>query len=156
MYKRQLHSIVLLSLLLGLGSLAANIPHAVLSGILIKVGWDIIDWRFLTKIRIAPQPEVFVMLATLGLTVFVDLIVAVAVGLILASFVTSLWLEKKELKGIYTLATLDKYDKLSEAEKKEIVNLQGEVNIVILNGNLSYASARSLICLLYTSDAADE
>ena len=139
------HSIVLLSLLLGLGSLAANIPHAVLSGILIKVGWDIIDWRFLTKIRIAPRPEVFVMLATLGLTVFVDLIVAVAVGLILASFVTSLWLEKKELKGIYTLATLDKYDKLSEAEKKEIVNLHGEVNIVILSGNLSYASARSLM-----------
>ena len=139
------HSIVLLSLLLGLGSLAANIPHAVLSGILIKVGWDIVDWRFLTKIRIAPRPEVFVMLATLGLTVFVDLIVAVAVGLILASFVTSLWLEKKELKGIYTLATLDKYDKLSEAEKKEILNLRGEVNIVILSGNLSYASARALM-----------
>lgn len=144
------HSIVLLSLLLGLGSLAANIPHAVLSGILIKVGWDIVDWRFLTKIRIAPRPEVFVMLATLGLTVFVDLIVAVAVGLILASFITSLWMEKRELKGIYTLATPDIYDKLSQAEKKEILNLRGEVNIVILSGNLSYASARALMTHIST------
>ena len=67
---------------------------------LMKVGWDIIDWGYLHRIRHAPREKVVVMLVTLGLTVFVDLITAVAVGLILAGFVTARWMEKEELKGI--------------------------------------------------------
>ena len=43
------HSIVLLLLLLGAGPLAEGIPTALLAGILIKVGLDIIDWGFLRR-----------------------------------------------------------------------------------------------------------
>ena len=42
---------ILLALVLGLGGYAEKIPHAVLAGILMKVGWDIIDWRFITRIH---------------------------------------------------------------------------------------------------------
>ena len=41
-----------------------------------KVGWDIIDWRFLTRIHRVQREHLLVMLITLGLTVFLDLITA--------------------------------------------------------------------------------
>lgn len=54
-----LHATVLLAIVLGLGRLAQHIPHAVLAGILIKVGIDIIDWPYLKRIREAPRAGVF-------------------------------------------------------------------------------------------------
>lgn len=80
-----LHALVLLAVVLGLGGFAAYIPHAVLAGILIKVGMDIIDWDYLRRVRRAPRQGVALMLVVLGLTVFVDLISAVAVGVVMAS-----------------------------------------------------------------------
>ena len=44
-----LRALVVLALLLGLGRFVEPIPHAVLAGILMKVGWDIIDWRMLAR-----------------------------------------------------------------------------------------------------------
>ena len=46
-----LRAAILLALVLGLGRYVEAIPHAALAGILMKVGWDIIDWRFLTRIH---------------------------------------------------------------------------------------------------------
>ncbi len=43
-------AVILLALVLGLGRYVEAVPHAVLAGILMKVGWDIIDWRFVTRI----------------------------------------------------------------------------------------------------------
>ena len=48
-------AMVLLAIVLGLGPLAAKIPHAVLAGILIKVGIDIIDWGYLKRVPRAPR-----------------------------------------------------------------------------------------------------
>ena len=79
------HAMVLLAVVVGLGPLAAHIPHAVLAGILIKVGIDIVDWGYLKRVRRAPRAGVIIMLVVMGLTVFVDLIVAVAVGIVAAS-----------------------------------------------------------------------
>ena len=80
-----IHALVLLAVVLGLGPLAGHIPHAVLAGILIKVGFDIIDWSYLRKVRRAPKIGVVLMFVVLILTVFVDLIIAVTVGIIAAS-----------------------------------------------------------------------
>ena len=44
-----LHALILLALVLGLAPLAEIVPHAVLAGILMKVGWDIIDWAYLKR-----------------------------------------------------------------------------------------------------------
>ncbi len=138
-----LHALILLSLVLGLGPLAEKIPHAALAGILLKVGWDIIDWGYLKRIRNAPREKVFVMFVTLGLTVFVDLITAVAVGLIIAGFVTASWMEKEELKGINKLA-LPEHDALDEEERALLEPLADDVVAITLRGRFSYASARQL------------
>lgn len=78
------HSLFLLALLLGLGPLAERIPLAVLAGILIKVGVDILDYRMLRLVRTAPRADVAVMAAVFALTVLVDLIVAVGAGVVLS------------------------------------------------------------------------
>src|SRR5688572_5009715 len=80
-----LHAVVLLAVMLGLGVYASHIPHAVLAGILLKVGFDIIDWDYIRRVPRAPKAGVVLMFGVMGLTVFVDLITAVAVGVIAAS-----------------------------------------------------------------------
>ncbi|MFQ5765260.1 MAG: SulP family inorganic anion transporter [Rhodospirillales bacterium] len=80
-----LHTMVLLAVALGLGPVAAHVPHAVLAGILMKVGIDIIDWGYLRRVPKAPRAGVILMLLVMGLTVFVDLITAVSVGIVAAS-----------------------------------------------------------------------
>ena len=79
------HSLLLAFILLGAGVYAAQIPISVLAGILITVGIGIIDYRGFHHIQHVPRADAVVMILVLILTVFVDLIQAVAAGLILAS-----------------------------------------------------------------------
>ncbi len=140
-----LHALILLALVLGLGPLAEKIPHAVLAGILMKVGWDIIDWGYIKRCHRAPRDKVMVMAVTLILTVFVNLITAVAVGMILAGFMTAKWMEKEELKGITALALSDHDHFLSEEERKALQKHGDKIGLVVLRGRFSYASARQLV-----------
>jgi SulP family sulfate permease len=139
-----LHAVVLLALALGLGPIVAHVPHAVLAAILMKVGWDIIDWGYLRRMRHAPREKVVVMLVTLVLTVFVDLITAVAVGIILASFVNSRWLAEEQLKGLKQSADAEDLDLLTREEKDLLNSTNGRVLVTSLHGSFSYASAREL------------
>jgi SulP family sulfate permease len=80
-----IHALLLVAILLGLGPYAALIPLPVLAGILMKVGFDILDYRLLKIVRRIPRQDFAVMLAVFLITVFVDLIVAVGVGITLSS-----------------------------------------------------------------------
>jgi len=80
------HAVVLLGITLFFGRLAALIPMATLAAILVVVAYHMSEWRtFLDELR-APRPDVAVLLVTFFLTVMVDLTVAIAVGMVLASF----------------------------------------------------------------------
>ena len=79
--------LLLAAILLGLGQLVGHIPNAVLAGILITVGIGIIDYKGIRHLRHIPRPEAVIMFIVLGLTVFVDLLVAVAAGMVLSSLV---------------------------------------------------------------------
>ena len=80
-----LHSLLLLAVVVSLSPLASMIPHAVLAGILVKVGWDILDLAYIRHAHKGPRWDLALMATVLGLTVFVDLITAVAAGVVLAS-----------------------------------------------------------------------
>jgi sulfate permease, SulP family len=140
-----IHSLVLLGLVLGLGPIAEKIPHAVLAGILMKVGWDIIDWQYLKRFRTAPRDKFMVMLVTLALTVFVDLITAVAVGLILAGFVTAAWMETDELRGLKHLTSPEHASDLDDEERELLDRSSGRIRLLALRGRFSYASAREMV-----------
>lgn len=79
------HSVFLLGILLGLGSLAARVPLAVLAGILVTVGIGIIDYKGLRHIARAPRADSAVMVAVLVITVAHDLMWAVGVGTVLSA-----------------------------------------------------------------------
>jgi len=80
-----IHGIALLIVLLGAGAYAKLIPLPVLAGILITVGIGIIDYKGIKHIPHVPRTESIIMLVVLSMTVFVDLLQAVAVGMVLAS-----------------------------------------------------------------------
>jgi SulP family sulfate permease len=79
------HALVLLGIVLAAAPLAAKIPHAVLAGILVKVGWDIVDWAYIRRAHKGPRWDLILTAIVLILTVFADLITAVGVGVVLAS-----------------------------------------------------------------------
>jgi SulP family sulfate permease len=81
------HGLLLLALLVGLGPLASHIPLAVLAGILVTVGVGILDYKGLKHFTRVPRSDAVIMVITLVLTVFVDLIQAVLVGLVLSCLV---------------------------------------------------------------------
>lgn len=74
------HALLLLAIVIILAPLASKIPHAVLAGILIKVGYDIIDVGYLKRAHTGPRLDLVLMAGVLIVTVFVDLITAVAGG----------------------------------------------------------------------------
>ncbi|MEJ2276031.1 MAG: SulP family inorganic anion transporter, partial [Woeseiaceae bacterium] len=139
-----LHSLILLCVALGLGSVVAHVPYAVLAAILMKVGWDIIDWGYWKRLRRVPRDKAVVMLVTFGLTVFVDLITAVAVGIIFASFVNARWLADEQLKGLKQSFGSDDVDLLTIEERATLRQVPGRVLVTLLHGSFSYASAREL------------
>ena len=79
------HGVVLLIVLLGAGAYAKLIPLPVLAGILITVGIGIIDYKGIKHILHVPRADAVIMVIVLILTVFVDLLQAVAVGMVMAS-----------------------------------------------------------------------
>ena len=82
-----IHGLFLAAVLLGLSGLVQHVPRAVLAGLLVAVGIGIIDYRGFSHLLKVPRSDAFLMLFVLVLTVFTDLIIAVAAGLIVASFV---------------------------------------------------------------------
>src|SRR5687767_7082812 len=80
------HAVTLLLITLFFGKWAALIPLASLAAILVMVAYHMSEWRAVrTELR-GSRSDAAVMLATLGLTVLVDLTVAIAVGMVLAAF----------------------------------------------------------------------
>ena len=140
-----LRAAILLALVLGLGKYVEAIPHAVLAGILMKVGWDIIDWRFILRIHRVQREHLLVMLITLALTVFVDLVTAVAIGLIAAGMAGARQFERLELDRVISLPLLDQSFLASEKSDEEADAFSARVGLVALRGSFSVASSNKLI-----------
>lgn len=79
-----IHSIFLLAILLGLGSIVRFVPLSVLAGILITVGAGIIDFKGSKDLFRIPKSDAFVLIIVLLTTVFVDLLTAVGIGMVIA------------------------------------------------------------------------
>ncbi len=143
-----LRAAILLALVLGLGRYVEAIPHAALAGILIKVGWDIIDWRFLTRIHRVQPEHLLVMLITLGLAVFVDLVTAVGIGLIAAGMASARQFERLEMDSVVSVPLLDQslLPGSEGAESSEAAeSFAARVGLVALRGSFSVISATKLI-----------
>ncbi len=140
-----LRAAILLALVLGLGRYVEAIPHAALAGILMKVGWDIIDWRFLTRIHRVQREHLLVMLITLGLTVFLDLITAVAIGLIAAGMASARQFERLQMDSVVSVPLLDRSFFGAKGDEETVDAFSARVGLVALRGSFTVASANKLI-----------
>jgi len=119
------HAVFLLLILVLFAPLASNIPMPVLAGILIKVGLDIFDYKMLKQLKIVPRYDVSVMLIVFFLTVFVDLIIAVGVGIVLSSFLIIYRLIKESEVEISKDVEARKDDRILSDGLIRIVNIKG-------------------------------
>ncbi|MEC8374674.1 MAG: SulP family inorganic anion transporter [Pseudomonadota bacterium] len=134
------HALVLLAIVLGLSPLAAQIPHAVLAGILVKVGLDIIDWSYLKRAHKGPRWDFALMLMVLGLTVFVDLITAVGVGVVFAALAYVKQIAKLQIEELNKIP-----ESLNDPAENELLeSLKGKVSIFSFGGPLSFGAAADL------------
>ena len=90
-YSGLVHSIILIMILGVFGNYASMIPLAILASILIKVGYDIIDWEFISTIKSKSKIEIFVVFLVVILIVFVNLIVAIFFGTLVSYFLKKIF-----------------------------------------------------------------
>ena len=142
-----LRSILLLALVLEGGTIAEPVPYAVLAGIMIKGGWDIMDWRLLTRVRYLRLDFAVPMLATLILTLLADLLVAVGLGYIIAVLARAKEQGRAEMHGVLSVPLLDRTF-LGEEAVAEADPFLTHVGLVDLRGSYSIASARDLVWII--------
>lgn len=81
-----IHALTLLAIILFLAPLASAIPLCTLAAILFVVAWNMSEvHRFLRMAREAPRADVVILFITFLLTVFADLVIAVNIGVIIAT-----------------------------------------------------------------------
>lgn len=136
--------VFLLAVLLGVGPIVAYVPHAVLAGILFTVGVGIIDYKALRHLRSLPVTDIVIMFVVLALTVFVDLLTAVGVGMVLAAilFMKSISdvVEHKTQTGSSSLREFVQ-EKAWEDDKELIDNYGDRVYVKHLDGPLFFGFA---------------
>ena len=142
------HSVVLLVVLLGAGPMAEAIPTALLAGILIKVGLDIIDWGFLLRAHRLSVKTAALMYGVLLMTVFWDLIWGVLVGMFVANLLTVDAITQTQLEGMDEDNPIDGGETqgrdLSTEEERLIEACGNQLMLFRLRGPMSFGAAKGI------------
>ncbi len=135
------HGLFLFAVLMGFGRYVSYIPLSVLSGILITVGIGIIDFRGLKDLTKIPRADAVVLLSVLILTVFVDLLTAVGIGMVIACV---LFMKRASdlTEDTYDASQITRYDKESPWNDEESLTdeLKRKIYIQRLNGPIFFGS----------------
>lgn len=129
-----IHAIFLIMVIIFLAPAAAKIPLAVLAGILIKVGFGIIDYKFIRLLKVAPRNDLLVMLLVFLITIFDDLILAVGVGVILSSILFAANIARQTDIKLVGLSDLKDENYIDE-------DLKSHTMIMHIDGTLFFGSA---------------
>jgi len=139
-----IHSLILLFILLWAGKLTEVIPQAILAGILLKVGVDIIDWGFLKRAHKLSLKAAGIMYSVLLLTVFVDLVTAVAVGVFIANLLTVKRLSDLQVEEVQAIVEPHDEAPLSYEEKQLLQKARGRLLLLHLGGPMSFGAAKAI------------
>ncbi|MEG4809247.1 SulP family inorganic anion transporter [Microcoleus sp. F8-D3] len=137
-------ALVLLVVVLGAAKLTEPIPMAVLAGIALKVGIDILDWSFLKRSHKVSVKGSLIMYGVLFLTVFVDLIVAVGVGVFIANILTIERLSSLQSAGVKLISDTDDEVLVSEEEKQLLDQGKGRVLLFCLSGPMIFGLSKAI------------
>jgi SulP family sulfate permease len=135
-----IHSLILVAVVFIIAPIAAKIPHAVLAGILVKVGYDIIDVSYLKNAHRGPRWDLALMALVLLVTVFWGLIEAVALGVFLAALGFVKQLADEQLKAFATAEP----QATTEEERAILDRAKGRILLFEFGGPLSFGAAADL------------
>ncbi|MBT1451004.1 SulP family inorganic anion transporter [Glaciecola sp. XM2] len=135
---------VLVVAVFGASGLISAIPIAVLAGIAIKVGIDILDWSFIKRAHKVSKQTSMIMYAVLLLTVFVDLVVAVGIGVFIANIITIEKLSHSQAKNIRAISDVDGRLPLNRDQQKLLNQANGLVLYFYLSGTMIFGVSKAL------------
>jgi len=119
------------------------------------VGIDIIDWDFLNHLKYVPRTSAFLMFTVLLITVFDDLITAVAVGVVSASLILVNRMSDLQSKSIKIITQPDDETPLSNEETEILKQANGRILLYHLSGPLSFGAAKDMVKRLANYDEYD-
>ena len=128
----------------GLATLIETIPLAVLAGIAVKVGLDILDWSFIRRVHKVSKYSTLIMYAVLALTVFVDLIVAVGVGVFVANVIIIQKLSAVEAENVRSMSDVDDSLPLDDEQRDLLNAADGRLLLFYLSGAMIFGVAKAL------------
>lgn len=137
-------ALILLVVVLWAAPLTSGIPLAVLAGIVLKVGVDIIDWGFLQRVHKISWKAAGIVYSVVLLTVFVDLMVAVVVGVFIANILTIARLDELQSQSVKAITTGDDQIVLNQEEKEVLDAANGRVLLFHLNGPMIFGVAKAI------------
>lgn len=141
-----IHALLLMLIVLGLGKYVSYIPLSALAGVLITVGISIVDMRGIKSILNISKSDAFILITVFLLTVFVDLLQAVGIGMVIASVI---FMRKASdmVEGNTSLTKVDKYDRevAWEDEANLTLNKRDYVYIKRFDGPIFFGVASKIL-----------
>ncbi|MFZ9270994.1 MAG: SulP family inorganic anion transporter, partial [Prochlorococcaceae cyanobacterium] len=137
-------AVILMVVILAFSGVAAQIPQAVLAGIALKVGVDIVDWGFLKRAHRISISGALIMYLVIALTVFVDLIAAVGIGVFIANILTIDKMSALQSKSVKSISTGDGDLDISDDERQLLDQGRGQVLLFQLNGAMIFGVAKAI------------
>ncbi|MBE9215876.1 SulP family inorganic anion transporter [Plectonema cf. radiosum LEGE 06105] len=137
-------ALILLVIVLWAAPLTSVIPLAVLAAIALKVGINIIDWSFLKRAHKVSPKAALIMYGVIILTVFVDLIVAVGIGVFVANILTIERLTNLRSEEVKTITDADDAIILNDVEKDLLDRANNRVLLFHLEGPMIFGVSKAI------------
>ena len=137
-------AVILMVVILAFSGVAAQIPQAVLAGIALKVGVDIVDWGFIKRAHRISLSGALIMYLVIALTVLVDLIVAVGVGVFISNILTIDKLSALQSKSVKSISTGDGDLAITDEERALLDQGRGQVLLFQLTGAMIFGVAKAI------------
>jgi SulP family sulfate permease len=140
-----IRALVLALVVLVAGSLTEPIPMAVLAGIAVYVGFNILDWSFIQRAHKVSLQGMGIMYGVMLLTVFVDLIVAVGLGVFISNILIIERLSREQARQVKAISDAEGDDlPLTENERQLLEKANGKVLFFYLSGPMIFSVSKAI------------
>ncbi|EHH1279395.1 SulP family inorganic anion transporter [Vibrio parahaemolyticus] len=138
-------ALVLALVVLVAGGLTEPIPMAVLAGIAVYVGFNILDWSFIQRAHKVSFSGMAIMYGVMLLTVFVDLIVAVGLGVFVSNIMIIEHLSREQARQVKAISDADEDDvPLTDSERGLLDRANGRVLFFYLSGPMIFSVSKAI------------